>query len=66
MWISVDDRLPECYHRVLIYRPDKFVVIAKFVIGCVYHFQGDDGRDVSDGVTHWMPLPQPPQEKNNE
>ena len=53
-WISVKDKLPEGYIRVLVisavkqhvalYMGDRFVVWGESI----------------KGVTHWMPLPKPP------
>lgn len=63
-WISVDDRLPQCYQRVLCHRPDKFSVICKFVQGCVYHFTNAETGFTEDEVTHWQPLPELPKELN--
>ena len=63
-WIKLSDEQPQCHHRVLCYRPDKFVVIGKTVVGTNFcHFQGEDGFRLS-GVTHWMPLPEPPTLEN--
>jgi len=59
-WISVDDRLPEegawylCYHsdfdiEVLTFDPDDKI------------WENDYYSHIE--VTHWMPLPAPPEEK---
>lgn len=60
-WISVEDRLPDDYERVLVWRSR---------INDVDVF---DGRSVQircetaemrriHGITHWMPLPEPPKD----
>jgi hypothetical protein len=52
-WISVEDRLPEKYQDVLVYRDYSFDI----------DFVMSEGRFCIDGVTHWMPLPEPPKMK---
>lgn len=52
-WISVKDRLPERYQKVIFYRKDEFldeVECGDFE----YHW------DLSN-VQYWMPLPKPPE-----
>lgn len=62
-WISVKDRLPEDYEKVL-------TCDAKGNIHIFFHFHQfvyPFGIDASDEryyeVTHWMPLPQPPKDE---
>ena len=55
-WISVGDRLPKVGDRVLIFN------------GCVYEVvkckEGFNRFGLGvDNATHWMPLPEPPQDK---
>lgn len=61
-WISVKERLPDRFEYVLVYckglRRDIFVS---------YGYRYDDTGWYVDGiyttvVTHWMPLPEPPEE----
>lgn len=59
-WISVKDRLPENCIEVLVYDTDCGIVIG-------WHDKeiGDFAADFIsplDAVTHWMPLPEPPQD----
>lgn len=62
-WISVEDRLPEKHQCVLAYH--KYEPESPDVICENTYFSG--GFWLSDGskVTHWMPLPSPPTEKEN-
>ena len=61
-WISVDERLPEAYN-------DFLVCILEYDTGyqyqCVSYFDGNKWLDADgtiDFITHWRPLPQPPQQ----
>lgn len=53
VWIPVSERLPEFYQKVLIIDETKTLNITRLC-------------HLSDwelyGITHWMPLPNPPQE----
>lgn len=69
-WISVEDRLPEPNKNVLVYafyhgrwqivKGWYSILFKKFHI-CNSDYQGS--MDVP--VTHWIPLPSPPTEKEN-
>ena len=63
-WIRVKDRLPEPQAKVIAFSP-KF---KEYAIGQVCHFCLDVVCEYEDcvlcGVTHWMPLPEPPKEEN--
>lgn len=70
-WISVKDRLPEDYEKVIAYcnKTNKYFVgfarkssysgdtywLLVGASGAVYY--------VKSKVTHWMPLPEPPKEE---
>lgn len=65
-WISVTDNLPRINDVVLVY--DKH--IEDVATGYISEFIGDRsvwiidyGQSISDEVTHWMPLPEPPNEE---
>lgn len=60
LWINIQDRLPEKEGQYLTYRANKIMIVehwfkkdSKFLWGNCY------------GVTHWMPLPNPPQKRLN-
>ena len=59
-WISVKDRLPE---------KTSLCIASKYNVPFLAWWTGNDWRfantaNIVDGITHWMPLPQPP--KNGE
>jgi hypothetical protein len=65
-WISVEDRLPE--------KADRYLVALEFDGAIVVDF--DDYEEFREGwdwlryydieppITHWMPLPEPPESEN--
>ena len=73
-WISVDDRMPEIDTPVLIayrgYNPPHSIradMVAYYAESGYWHWY--DGMPISHGeemvipdVTHWMPLPEPPED----
>lgn len=63
-WISVEDRLPEEAQEVLCFRGTDIGALMD-----VYTYIGDNKWEDSyenwnygdlEGITHWMPLPEPP------
>lgn len=71
-WISVKDRLPNAFDEVLVYF-NGFISIAwreteKRKNGIVgWHWDSQMSYPESlVYVTHWMPLPEPPKETNND
>ena len=52
-WISVKERLPEPWTQVIGILPD-----GGFRVTWTYY----DGSWWDSGITHWMPLPDPPKE----
>ena len=52
-WVSVEERLPEPTYCVLVYTTDFSIEVDAI---------GSDGEWISYEVTHWMPLPAPPEE----
>lgn len=67
-WISVEDRLPdELFMAVLIYCPDKNNIYCAYLNARnEWHiFDQGSGLWVLERVTHWMPLPSPPTDKEN-
>lgn len=64
-WISVEERLPQAFYSVLVYIPEEAPMPT------VHEgYMADNGRWIStvyvrefEKVTHWMPLPEPPQEE---
>jgi hypothetical protein len=67
-WISVEDRLPEeLFTAVLIYCPDNDNIYCAYLNARnEWHiFDQGSGLWVLERVTHWMPLPSSPTEKEN-
>lgn len=62
-WVGVEDRLPEIGERVLTYdRHGNIRNRALKRIGNTELFS-PDGLRAKEHITHWMPLPKPPQGK---
>ena len=65
-WISVKDRLPADYARVLFYDSSVLGVAYGYHVASVPQWQMDGGlmyyhKKEYDRITHWMPLPEPPE-----
>ena len=64
-WIPVSERLPEGDKVVLCYKADRGIRFGKLLDATyangVQAFLDRD-RTFAFGVTHWMPLPEPPKE----
>lgn len=58
-WISVKERLPEIDDEVIIYVDG--ITDCAFYIGRNIFERGNRIRETD--VTHWMPIPEPPQEE---
>ena len=71
-WINVEDKLPKEKGMYIVYVQggnsvtgwiwyDNVVVVAEYAFG-VWWWWWDNGTDfdITDIVTHWMPLPEPP------
>ena len=66
-WISVEDRLPEPWEQVLIYSRHDFCESA-FYIGVPGKWCSTWNHEMldADSVTHWMPMPEPPEMEKTE
>ena len=70
-WISIKDRLPDYQVALLVYRPQwkgRPIIEAYFIhidrMGNQFvHDMGEHDNHLFNGVTHWMPLPEPPKEE---
>ena len=61
-WIPVEERLPNPKQNVLAYSPKSGIAEADYADGFWMQYRWSS---VMDGVTHWMPLPQPPKDGTN-
>lgn len=69
-WISVEDRLPEESKEVLIYLPeyDSVETASFFTIPSLNlkEWTQDEDAFMFDEVSHWMPMPEPPEEVRDD
>ena len=64
-WFSVEERLPECNTDILVFaREGKNWWYGVAYLDTVGRWARNGGGTVS-GVTHWMPLPEPPEEDDH-
>jgi hypothetical protein len=61
-WIASKDRLPEPWVRVLIYRNGQ-IDLGEHSGNEIADFYQLDGVWSGECVTHWMPLPAPPEDQ---
>ena len=61
-WISVEERLPEEKHAVLVWQPQYLNSYVVTLSEGEWYVFGGYGTKVF-GVTHWKPLPEPPKEE---
>lgn len=69
-WISVEERLPDFYETVLVIasgKPKKNIALDHAIMTAVHYESDGWGLDEfpefeTPEVTHWMPLPEPPEE----
>ena len=58
-WISVDERLPDDNDRVIAFRPNESETSAyKYCV--MWGWSVKVSLKQHRGITHWMPLPEPP------
>ena len=64
-WIPVTERLPEAFTSCIVYRKGNFgghFSMLRYSPALGWHFYDSEWGDVTvDDVTHWMPLPEPPE-----
>lgn len=64
-WISVDDELPNNYEPVIAAFGRHFARVC-FHCGDTWYLDNPPVAEPMYGITHWMPLPQPPVLSNSE
>lgn len=62
-WISMKERVPTTKDYVLIYDPDFDAQIVAMWNAERLCWDDGDYRDHMTGISHWMPLPEPPQKE---
>ena len=63
-WISVEDRLPDSEGYYLVYSPAYYGVRGMDYIREAHGFVWyTDENSPTSGNTHWMPLPEPPEDQ---
>ena len=77
-WVSVEERLPEKHSEYIVCACDEgepideriwgdtVVVCADYYDGTFTWYEGNTEYDISDIVTHWMPLPALPDRRPPE
>lgn len=65
-WISVKDRLPEDYIKVLVAVTDVAGTFVAVVWREDNNWNDGEGGWPNEDVTHWMPFPEPPKEEEHE
>lgn len=63
-WINVHERMPEQGEYVIGYcenYPNNFVSMVRFEASKRCYYFWNDALDREGKVTHWMPLPEPPE-----
>ena len=71
-WISVEERLPKENGNYIVYVQDEnspngegvwyenIVTLVEYAFGDWTWYENSNEYDITDIVTHWMPLPEPP------
>ncbi len=61
-WIRVEDELPDKNVPVLVWEKQGFAYIDRLEAECAWQIASTHHAI----ITHWMPLPEPPKEDDNE
>ena len=67
-WVRVEERLPENGQIVLFHQKDGFIYCAEYFVGKELmspEWLIDNDSWNAKVVTHWMPLPAPPEKENS-
>lgn len=66
IWISVNERLPEESHAVLVYCPERKNTYCAFYVNKQWWIFGAFMEKLYEEVRAWMPLPEPPKAESEE
>lgn len=67
-WIPVEEELPKEKQKVLVYMPANELCDHEYMCEALYNYAwhkweyADEPIEL-EGITHWMPLPQPPRKE---
>ena len=63
-WVSVEDKLPDKCGNYLVYfgKGDGIKMKTAFWLTGKRIWKGAEAYSTLNGITHWMPLPEPPKE----
>ena len=76
-WVSVEERMSDKHDEYIVCACDEgepideriwgntVAVFADYYDGTFTWYEGNREYDISDIVTHWMPLPAPPERRNS-
>lgn len=59
-WINVEDKLPETYEPVLVCLENNSIFQFMWMRDRWYNPYMQNGEPTQNKITHWMPLPNPP------
>lgn len=62
-WVSVKEKIPKIIgswssKRILCFSPTRRIETGRMLNGGIW--RSDSGADITDRITHWMKLPEPP------
>ena len=63
-WFKCSDMMPDCNETVLLYLGNGIITYGRWIeIETPQTWETVRAHDFETGATHWMPLPEPPEDK---